>query len=105
MAPTHSLPYKREMGKERAMSDTVSQIVTNGGDSLIPLQMRDDIAIRAAEASDLPFIDALQQKHSRNVGWLATVILEKRIAEKKRGHSRFLTDKRGGRGSGSFFGK
>jgi hypothetical protein len=41
--------------------------------------MREDVNVRVAKESDLQFIDALQRKHARNVGWLATVILQKRI--------------------------
>lgn len=37
------------------------------------------ISIRPAIAGDLAFIDALQRKHSKNVGWMASTILEKKI--------------------------
>jgi hypothetical protein len=37
------------------------------------------ISIRPAVAEDLSFIDSLQKKHSKNVGWMQTKALEKKI--------------------------
>ena len=41
------------------------------------------LTIREATLADIPFIDALQKKHSRQVGWMPTKQLEGKIAAKQ----------------------
>ena len=38
------------------------------------------VTVRAATAEDLPFIDALQKKHAKQVGWMPRQQLEGKIA-------------------------
>ncbi len=48
-------------------------------DALIPIP-RVPIAIRPATLDDLPFIDSLQKKHTKQVGWFPTKTIEGKIA-------------------------
>ena len=50
-----------------------------GPSSLLPLPAL-PITVRPATTADLPFIDALQKKHSKAVGWMPTQQLEGKIA-------------------------
>ncbi len=48
--------------------------------TLLPVPARADLAIRAATMSDLPFIDSLQKKQSKQVGFFPTKAIEGKIA-------------------------
>jgi len=65
------------------------EIVTKGveqsrGAKLVPLPLpRTSVSVRPATLDDLAFIDALQKKHTKQVGWMPTKQFEGKI---KLGH-------------------
>ena len=46
--------------------------------AIIPIP-RCEVSIRPATMEDLPFIDGLQKKHTKQVGWMPTKQLEGKI--------------------------
>lgn len=63
----------------------------------LPSQDRLGVRVRDAVLADLPFIDALQKKHSKAVGWMPTGQLEGHI---KKGHVLVAEQREGSRGQG-----
>jgi GNAT superfamily N-acetyltransferase len=60
---------------------------------LPPPPVKENVAVRVAIASDLPFIDSLQKQHAKQVGWMPTAQLEGKVrlghvivAEDEAGH-------------------
>ena len=56
------------------------------------------VAVRVATAADLPFIDSLQKRHAKQVGWMPMKSLEEKVAagevlvaEEVTGHSSLVT--------------
>src|SRR5687768_636954 len=52
------------------------------------------VSVRPGTPDDLPFIDALQKKHTKQVGWFPTQTIEGKI---KQGHVLVAVDEAGGR--------
>src|SRR6476620_9362239 len=46
--------------------------------AIIPIP-RSPVTVRPATAADLPFIDSLQKRHAKQVGWMPTRALEQKI--------------------------
>src|SRR6476659_7994835 len=56
---------------------------TNDAPPAVPTRLpppREPVSIRPATADDLPFIDALQKRHAKQVGWMPRQQLEGKIA-------------------------
>src|SRR5688500_18167387 len=68
------LPSPRSTG-EREFSDVTSSARGGFMSQMIPIS-RIPISVRPATPDDLPFIDALQKKHTKQVGWFPTKTIE-----------------------------
>ena len=49
---------------------------------IIPIP-RSPVTVRAATPADLPFIDSLQKRHAKQVGWMPMKSLEQKVAAGK----------------------
>src|SRR4051794_31779880 len=47
--------------------------------AIIPIP-RSPVTVRVATPADLPFIDALQKRHAKQVGWMPMKSLEQKVA-------------------------
>ncbi len=66
------------------MIESSTQIVAYAPSQAIVLPApRTPVSIREAELKDVPFIDQLQRKHARMVGWFPTKQIEGNIAKKR----------------------
>ncbi len=63
------------------MSEIIpSSLMTLPGQAMSLPEPRVDFTIRAGVPGDVPFIDALQKKHGKQVGWMPTKQLEGKVA-------------------------
>ncbi|MGN6625774.1 MAG: hypothetical protein ACTHLN_04070, partial [Tepidisphaeraceae bacterium] len=82
------------------VSTTVSPLASDASSGLLsvaPPLPQIDIAIRPATLADIPFMDALQKLHSKQVGWMPTKQFEGKIAA---GHVLIAEERREGEGVG-----